>query len=294
MRAAAACLLAACASTGAATPPGGASLRAELRTADGAAITLLRWTPARGVPRRLLVVPELGFDPALFAPLCRRLRDSGWDVATLVGRHAGVADSRAEWSAWTRDVARAAGALQPGLHILAIGVGGAVAWPVAAAEGAVGIVAVNVPLRWETSGRARDDALRLGGFDPAYFVASGRAPVLLGAGRRTPAAAMRELSRAVRPVPQSLARDIADRFASGMHDDLPAVPVRMLVSARDNLVPPEDALGLDDGRPAFAAARRMGRIELFDRDYGHLDWLADPDALRDVFPVLLAELDALP
>jgi hypothetical protein len=38
----------------------------------------------------------------------------------------------------------------------------------------------------------------------------------------------------------------------------------------------------------------MGKIELFARNYGHLDWLADDEGLSDVFPVLLGELEALP
>jgi predicted alpha/beta hydrolase len=288
-------LLLACATASEGPLPAGASLKAQLQTADGAPVTLLRWTPAKGATRRVLVVPELGFDRSLVAPLCRRLRDSGWDVATLEGRHLGPGGGRREgWDAWLLDVAAAAGALQPDLHILALGVGGAAAWTVAGQGGAKGVVAVNVPVRMAAESAALADALAESYFDPAAWLQTGRGPVLLGAGRRTPGPVIRRLADAAKPLPKALRRDLAALYAVQNIETLPDVPVRLLVSVRDNLVPAEDALVLGQAAPAYAAARRMGKIELFARNYGHLDWLADDEGLSDVFPVLLGELEALP
>lgn len=271
---------------------GGAYISHELTTSDGARVRFHRLTPTSAEAPRVFIVPELGFAWTAFRPLAERLRARGFDVATLEGRH--LVDSRATASfrTWTVDVARAVRQHGPPVRVLAIGVGGEAAFTLARVGGVRGIVAVNVPLQHGVDNVALADALAASYFNPHDWFVADRAAVLLGCGRMTPRDSLDRLRYAARPLPVSLSRDLALRIVGGNAVTLPPVPVRVLASFKDNLVAPERAVG--SGVPKLASARRMARIESFDRDYGHLDWLADAAALRDVVPVIAEELEALP
>lgn len=277
-----------------ASPSADTALVARLSASDGAALALWRW-PRKDAPK-VLVVPELGFDHRLVGALCGRLQAEGFDVAAIDGRHvAASAGSAHGWNGWLLDVARALREHGPDTRVVAIGVAGAAALEVASvADGAarrslLGIVAVNVPQRLEVSNVALATALARDFFDPASWVRAGDGNVLLASGRSTSDEVSEALTSLARPVPPVLARNAAAMLMSREPVPAPLVPVRVLASFRDNLVPPE--LQIVEGGPQ--AARRMGRIELFAADYGHLDWLVDPRALADVAPVIADELRAL-
>lgn len=265
--------------------------RAAARVAGS---TLYRYLPpaslldSTGGPR-VLLVPEVGFDHALFAPLCERLARRGFDVLAV-----DPAADTASLADWALAVARAARLHGGHPKVLAVGLGGEAAFVLARAGGAGGIVAVNVPLQHRVGNVALASALAADLYAPRRWGEHGRARLLLGGGRVTPEADLDVLEATARPVPEPLARELALLLARRSPVLLPEVPIRVLASLKDNLVHPEDAMlaASPDWHPT--SARRLGRIEFFGRDYGHLDWLASDAALDDLVPTIADELEALP
>lgn len=264
--------------------------RSVVQTADGSKVALRRWSTGGADAARVLVVPELGFDWRLYAPLCSYLHWRGYDVALV---ETDELSGEEGWNGWVRQVAAVAVAHGPAPRILAIGVGGAAAWSVAAEGGAATLLAVNVPLRWEVGNVRSVELLADHRFDPHAWMRTGAEQVVLGAGRQTPTRALRTLSSNARPLPERLQWDVASRFTSKALESLPQVPTSLFVSVKDNLVAPEHALAGVESHEGPIRTRRLGMMEYFTRDYGHLDWLADEKAHSDVFPVIAAELEAL-
>jgi hypothetical protein len=81
-------------------------------------------------------------------------------------------------------------------------------------------------------------------------------------------------------------------MGDGATETLPKIPIRALVSVRDNLVASENAL--PNGSTGITHARRLGLLEGFKADYGHLDWLADDKELADVAPAVVEDLESIP
>ncbi len=274
--------------------PGGEELRATLASPSGD-IALHRWTPSAdaiaktGGPR-VVVIPELGFDHRLVSPLCARLARLGFDVVTFDPPR-----GLKSFDAFVLTAARVVATRHEPVRLLAIGVGGEAAFEIARAGGVSGIVAVNVPLRYEVGDVAFARALADDLFSPRGWTADdARARLLLGGGRSTPWRELARLERATVALSPALAADVADRFARHASIVLPHVPIRLFASVKDNVVPPEDVLEPPDPSWHPAYARRLGKMELFARDYGHLDWLASDRALDDVVPALADALEALP
>jgi hypothetical protein len=272
---------------------GGRTLRATLTTDDGAKIILWRWSPTRGDATRVLVLPEIGFDHRLVTPFCERLRNAGYDVATLDGREVTGARGRFDgYDGWAVDVARAAVAHGPGPVIVGIGVAGSAGLTVLRLGAARGMIAINVPIHHEVANDALRLSLRADGYDPQAWLERGMGPLLLGAGRATKSSVIDRLQILVLPVSQAMNRQVTVRLADARTDEIPAVPIRALVSVKDNLVASEDALP-DAGR-AFTRVRRLGLLEGFQADYGHLDWLVDKAPLEEVASVVAQEIEQIP
>lgn len=268
-----------------ATPsaPARPARHAVARLAHG---SLHHYVPETREGGAIVVLPELGFGHELFAPLSEGLRRRGFELY-VPEPDAGLPDTAA-WHDLALQAARAAGR---GARVLAIGVGGLEAAGVAREGAAKGVVAINVPRRSRVGSVALADALQAGLFQPAAWRDQGRASLLLTGGSITPEADRAAVLRDLRPLGTGLASALALAFARDTFAGPIDVPVRALVSVKDNLVSPEDALA---GRDAsLVSVRRLGRLELFARDYGHLDWLASDEALDDVLPVLEVELEAL-
>ena len=268
---------------------GGRVLRASLKTEDGATIALWRWSPIRLDARRVFVVPELGFDHRLVAPLCARLRDAGYDVATLDGREITGQHGRVDgWDGWNVDVVRAAAAFRPDA-IIGIGVGGRAAL----LAGRVGlgrvVVAVNVPVRSAVGNEALRLSLAVDGYNPRAWLARGLGSLLLATGRNTSGAVRSRLAQLAVPISVDLSADITDRMRIGGREELHGLNVRALASMKDNLVNSEDAL--PEGGRGFAHTRRLALLEGFRADYGHLDWLVDATALDEVVPAVMEEIE---
>ncbi len=274
--------------------PGGSALVGHVASSVGE-VKLYRWTPtaaalfATGGPK-VVVIPEIGFDHRLVAPLCGKLRDSGFDVVTFDPPR-----GLRSFDDFVLAAAAAVASRRGRVRLVAVGVGGEAAFDIARAGGASGIVAVDVPV-WNEVGdvtlaRALADDL----FDPRAWAASDRrATLLFGSADGAPERAIARLERETVPVTPALAADLADRLARHAPVELPEVRMRVFVSVADNWVEPEDALEMPHSTWRPRAARRLGRVELFLRDYGHLDWLASSTALDDVTPALVRALEALP
>jgi hypothetical protein len=153
---------------------------------------------------------------------------------------------------------------------------------------------VNVPLRHQVENLTLARALADDLFQPARWLESDAGRLLLGGGRSTPIDEIERLARFAHPLPPPLALDVARLLSRREPVVPPPVPTRLFVSVKDNLVHPEDALDAADPAWAPASAQRLGRVEFFARDYGHLDWLTTDAALDDVAPVLVDALEALP
>ena len=271
--------------------PGGRTLHASTSTIDGAGIDLWRWSPRDAQARPVLVIPELGFDHRLVASLCARLRDEGFDVATLDGREVtGKTGTQHGLSGWDLDVGAAIRAHGPRPLVVAVGIGGAVAWTLGEIGAVSGIVAIDVPVRHALDNLASRSAMSLFGFAPERWIRSPYGPVLLSAGHTTPPDDLYALRHLARSVSTELSNDVAAFFASP-GDPIPSVPIAVLLSPKDNLIPTEDAFTPELDR---AMARRLGRLELFQRDYGHLDWLVDEAALDEIVPVIAQALRGMP
>lgn len=270
---------------------GGTLAHELLQTSDGASIDFWRWAPRGTAAPKVLVLPELGFDHRLVTPLCVRLRDAGYDVATLDGREVTHTNGRYSGLAgWTIDAARALAAHGPKPVVVAVGVGGTVAFQLAAESR--GLVVVNVPARWAVGNEAVRLALAVHGYDPLSWMNYGIGSLLLGGGRSTPPNTTDRLRSLARHPSAAMSDAVAAAFRSGATAPTPTVPVRVLVGVKDNLVAGEDAL--PDGGRAFTHVRRLARVEGFQRDYGHLDWLVDPDGIAEVTAAIVAEIEGLP
>jgi hypothetical protein len=243
--------------------------------------------PAGGEGGRVVVVPEIGTTHRLLEPLCERLRRRGFELFV-----AEPSPGLASMEAWTLVVARTARAAGEGARWLALGVGGSAAYVVAGPARARGVVAVNVPGRLRLGNVALAEAITRDLFDPAAWARAGQGALLLGAGRLTPRDAEAFVAASVVAPPTALARDVAHRYAEPGTTADPEVPLRVVVSVKDSLVHPEDALAGPGARAA--AVRRLGRLEYLARDYGHLDWLSPGGGLDEVAPVLAEELERLP
>lgn len=276
-----ACFLAACATTRA--PPSLSTARVE--TSDGAQISVHRWGRSAGVAR-VFLVPELGFDHRLVAPLAESLRGSGFDVYAFDARRSagGVAG-------YALDVAAALQASRPDF-VVGIGLAGAIALRAVRIHPVKGVLLINVPFSIEPTNVALADALSAHGFNPAAWARAAAGPMLLGAGRQTPAAAALAFEKLSIPLHDSLVADVARLYARKASIDAPRVRMRLLVGIKDNLVEPRSALSVRE-LAEVEGSRRIGKIEGFVRDVGHLDWLVDPPTLRDVAPVIARELEAL-
>lgn len=272
---------------------GGRTLRATLTTSDGARVQLWRWAAKEANAPTVLVLPELGFDHRLVAPLCAKLRDAGFDVAALDGREVTGAGGKYEgYAGWTIDVARAAAALGPGTVIVGMGVGGGAALTVAGLGGTRGLILIDVPLRHEVGNVALRLALKADGYDPKAWLEHGIGALLVAAGKSTPDLPVSRLMELADNTSHATATEVAARLSDGAVETLPRVPIRALVSVKDNLVSSENALpGAGAG---ITHARRLGLLEGFKADYGHLDWLADDKALADVAPAVVEDLEAIP
>lgn len=234
----------------------------------------------------MLVVPEVGFDHRLVAPLCQRLQQAGFDVYSL----GPALDAGAE--GFVFDVAAALRASEAD-YLVAMGVGGALAVQATAVAPLRGVLAINVPFAFEPSNVALADALVAFGFDPQAWARTSAGPMLLGAGRSTSSSAALAFEKlALRPG-DALQADLRTLYARRTRLDPPEVALRVLVGVKDNLVEPHLALGLRPWKSA-TPARRMGLIEGFTRDLGHLEWLVDEALLDDVLPAIVRELEALP
>ncbi len=240
--------------------------------------------PAGGEGSDLVVLGELGFDNALVRPLAERLRRRGHSVWLL------SATSRADGlERWGRAVVQATAGLHR-VQVVALGVGGG-AWRSLAATGRVsGVVAVNVPERLRIGNVALADALAEASFQPHRWLVTPRGALLLGGGRSTPSGELSLLRRTARPLHPLLAADVSSLMLGARDEPASAVPVVRFVSVKDNLVSPEDVLLAGRGGPA----RRLGRLELFSRDWGHLDWLASDEGLSEVGERIAEALEALP
>lgn len=151
---------------------------------------------------------------------------------------------------------------------------------------------MNVPVRLRLGNPALRAAWGRDGYAPRDWARGREAALLLGAGRVTPPAVAQRLLTLAVPVDATTARELTTLALAETTFALPAAPVRFLVGAKDNLVHGEDALvPQPDVRPP---ARRMAVADYFARDWGHLDWLVDPLAEADVWPVIADELEALP
>lgn len=247
--------------------------------------TVYRWSRA-DAGRRVLVVPEVGFDHRLVRPLCERLQRAGFAVFAVSPDHsAGV-------EGFLVDVAAALRASRAE-YLVALGVGGALAVRATEAAPVRGVVAINVPFAFEPSNVALADALVAFGFDPSAWARTDAGPMLLGAGRSTSSAAALAFEKlAIRPG-DALRAEVAALYATRKSIEQPEVPLRLLVGVKDNLVEPHLALGLSAVRQG-TPSRRMGLIEGFSRDLGHLEWLVDETLLDDVLPAIVHELEALP
>jgi hypothetical protein len=263
-------------------------VRSGHRTSALEGATLHHYLPPAGSEGgRVVVVPELGFSHRLVEPLCERLRRRGFELYVAeAGPELGSFDD------WTLAVARTAHAAGHGAAWLALGVGGGAAYAVAGPAKARGLVAVNVPGRFRVSNVALADALARDLFDPAAWLRAGQGTLLLGGGRSAPREAEAFVAAAVVALSPALARDVGRRYARGEVLPEPGVPLRVVVSVKDNVVHPEDALA----GPGERAARieRLGRIEYFDRDYGHLDGLAPGAGLDELASLVADALGALP
>jgi hypothetical protein len=232
----------------------------------------------------VLIINELGFAPGLTRPLAERLLRRGHTVALA------SATPQVESLESFAEAVAAASADRTGWRVLALGVGGTTARRLAERPGAIrGVVAVNVPERLRIGNVALADALAEGLFQPERWLHGAQGQLLLGAGRSTPDGDTAVLRGFARPLSVTLAADIARRFVG--EDSFPSasVPTVRFVSVKDNLVSPEDVL-----LPTAAGeARRLGRLELFARDYGHLDWLISDEAISDTFAPIADALEAL-
>jgi hypothetical protein len=262
---------------------GGSTTQTRLKTTSGDSVDLWRWAPRDAPATKVLVVPEVGFDHRLVSRLCERLRDRGFDVATLEAPGA---------NAWPSAVARALEAHGPRPIVIAIGLGGAAILPIATPEHVRGIVAINVPLRHGIANQALRLALAADGFAPDVWLRHGIGGLLLADGRAATAEVVGELARYARPLSLSRRQEMMATFAAPTAALPDGVPVRALVSVKDNLVASEDAL--PNGGLGLAHARRLARVEGFQRDYGHLDWLADVERLADVAAAVALEIEAIP
>jgi hypothetical protein len=273
--------------------PGGRTFRAALKTLDGATIAFWRWTPTAVPARKVLVIPELGFDHRLVASLCADLREQGFDTATLDSRESTqLPGDRTGLAGWLLDVARAVRAHGPKPYVVAIGVGGEAGLALANLGAVAGVVAINVPFHHELNNVALRQALAAYHYDPQAWLDTRYGPLLLGAGRSTPLDALEALSRATVPVSTALQTDVEALLKDPSPVELPHVPMEVLLSVKDNFVPTEDAFP-PDGH-VLQGARRLGRMEMFERDYGHVEWLVDEDSLAEIAPAIVHALEALP
>jgi hypothetical protein len=271
----------------------GRTVRATLTTSDGARILLWRWVAKERNAPPVLVLPELGFDHRLVAPLCGKLRDAGFDVAALDGRDVTGAGGRFEgFAGWTIDVARAAAVMGPRTVIIGVGIGGEAAITVATVGTTRGLLLINVPLRHEVGNEALRLALKADGYDPKAWLEHGIGAILVATGRTTQDPTITHLMELVDNTSHAAATELATRLGDGASEALPRLPVRALVSVRDNLVPSEDAL--PNAGAGITHARRLGLLEGFKADYGHLDWLADDRELADVLPAIVEDLESIP
>lgn len=275
------CVLAACATTP--VPPSISTARVE--AADGAQVSVYRWGRGDGAAR-VLLVPELGFDHRVVAPLAEILRTSGFDVYTFDARR-----SAGGVTGFALDVAAALNASQAE-YLLATGLAGAIALHAVRTYPVKGALLINVPFSLEPTNVALADALAAHGFHPAAWARTEAGPMLLGAGRQTPSTAALAFEKLSAPLHESLAADVAQLYARKTHVNAPDIRMRLLVGTKDNLVEPRLALSVRT-LPSVEGARRIGKIEGFKRDVGHMDWLVDPTTLREVAPVIVQELEAL-
>lgn len=262
-------------------------LTATVATADGARIALHRWSTGDRTSMRVLVVPEFGFSPALFAPMCTRLRRHGYDVTLVEGRHASGQGDRG-WDGWLLDVARAVVVMRP-QRVVAIGLGGAAALELASVPGFPPLVAVNVPATSGGDTHVRSVALTESAFEPAAWLRSEAGHVLLANGRQTSREVHEALVATVRPLPPAFSIELAMRLRRGPRA-VPVGPVHVVVSPKGNLVPGEQSMALLDA-PGFRGARRLSKVELYPRDFGHLDWLVDDGSLSTVLPAIVDALE---
>lgn len=276
-----ACVLVACATTP--VPPSVSTARVE--AADGARVSVYRWGRGAGAAR-VLLVPELGFDHRVVAPLAEVLRGAGFDVYAFDARRSagGVAG-------YALDVAAALDASRAE-YLVGMGVAGAIALRAVRVRPVKGALLINVPFSLEPTNVALADALAAYGFNPAAWARTQAGPMLLGAGRQTPEAAAHAFEKLSVPLEESLAADVARLYASKTQIDAPPIRMRLLVGTKDNLVEPRLSLSVRRVS-SVTGARRIGKIEGFERDVGHLDWLVDPFTLRDVAPTIVRELEAL-
>jgi len=272
---------------------GGSTQRATLTTSDGASIILWRWAPTRANAPKVLVLPELGFDHRLVGQLCFQLRKAGFDVATVDGREITGAGGRFTGLAgWTIDVARAVAAQGPNPIVVAVGIGGDAALEMGRLGAIRGVVAINVPLRHAVGDEALRLALKADGYDPGLWLDHGIGALLLGAGKSTSGPDLDRLGRLASATSPEMNAQVVRLLQDGATAELPRIPIRALISVKDNLVATEDALPGAGGR--LTHARRLGLIEGFRADYGHLDWLVDQASLDEVTPAIVEDLEAIP
>lgn len=274
--------------------PGGRSYVATLKTSDGAEIRLRRWTVADEHARRVLVIPELGFSSRLVEPLCVALRDAGFDVATFDGRELTGKRGKSEGlDAWTIDAGRALSVHGPKPLVVALGVGGSVVWDLASLDAVGGVLAINVPQRFELGNAALRQAMAEQQFNPAAWLDSKYGAVLFTGTQRPASTVLANLARLTFPVSPALRADVARLYAEQRQMAVPAkIPLAVVLSSSGNIVPTETALL--PSTPALVASRRLGRMETFRRNYGHLDWLVEEDAFEEVMPTIVSALEAMP
>lgn len=236
--------------------------------------------------RTVLIVPEFGFDERLVLPLAERVHAAGF-VVHVLGEGRVPRKSLADFILDVRAAVEESGAER----VLGIGVAGAVAaWGLSSSP-IDGMLLVNAPFELRLSNVALADAFAAHGFSPTAWSRTGWGGLLLGSGRSTSSAALRAFERLAVPLDEELRRELARAYLVGLRIESPAVPTRLLVGVKDNLA--EAHLSLLARSEKTVSARRMGRIEGFAFDVGHLDWLVDPAVARDVWPVVLDELDEL-
>jgi pimeloyl-ACP methyl ester carboxylesterase len=221
----------------------------------------------------VVIFGELGFDNSTVAPLAKALQQRGREVFTPDWRGTGqstpgpdtegleaifLGDARAALESALRETGA------PCAQLIGLGLGGAAVWMLA--DKACAIVAINVPVRWETPNEAVKllrgawpDVLsqHFGNRDAGELILGVPARERHGVGHVTPA-----LTHDVAEWMQG--GPLAQRISAAV--DKVKTPLLVVSSPRDNLVHPEHALALRQPHDTIV----LSRIEGYAREETHL------------------------